>query len=346
MDQIFTRLAAVARSEGGEEQLRKMLDSFFPISPPSVSTDLPSTSDTSSHQLSPGAVDVTPVVLSASSPLDQPPIPSAGRSRKDHHLDQLSASAGVGTGCLEAPPAKRSKKPRKPYSPDVQGRKSKHTAHTGSSRSAKGGSGRGHVTVRGHLASDPRPACAPGSVPAGTARNLLPQQLSMDCLRPSAPATCSPLLSSCIADPSLPSTSAVTPPGAPIFNPPPISSPPVQHSSAANAAEPRALDAGSSFHLLLQQLQGLSSGDPPRAACLSGAPTATYSPDPGSFQGPAATPAAGNQDGRQPASAANAVAGDGDSSSSDGEADAPVQTTRHGSWDVTEAVISGQKFDS
>ncbi|XP_068098845.1 mucin-7-like [Hyperolius riggenbachi] len=325
MDQTLLRLAAVARSEGGEELLKRILDAISPAVLPSVgfsaASSLPTPMDTEVSPQQPLLAPAPTNPVPATVTVERPPKPSKGRSRKDRHQEDL-LSAGASAGFPEAPPAKRLKKPRRPYSPEVRGASSRNTAPTGSVRSSKGGSGRGHVTGGRHLAADLRSVCAPAlsSAPSAQQSASVPSD---------APAQCAPQPAA-LPD-HLASSSSATIAGmlaAPASWTPPIPPPLVDGpSSSFSTSSPHSTPAimPTPDQLSLQRSSGVLPVSAWGAACQSGAPPSTASRDPG-FPPASEARFAGTaiQDGRLPAATGGAVAGD--SSSSDDE----TSLQRHG----------------
>ncbi|XP_068118230.1 uncharacterized protein [Hyperolius riggenbachi] len=184
MDQIWMRVAAVAGSEGGEDTLRRFLDSIAvppaplpnqqplpAVQPPQMPTDLV-----------PLDVQLPPAIPSTSAAASAAPGSSVresrSRTKKSRDPDHLSVIAGAGADLSLAPPAKRPKKPRRPYSPDSRGPLLKSTgsrsAVGGSVRASKGGSRHLHTTGKkpgGHLADQSGPSCVPGRPADSAARN-------------------------------------------------------------------------------------------------------------------------------------------------------------------------------
>ncbi|XP_068106722.1 uncharacterized protein [Hyperolius riggenbachi] len=322
MDETLSRLAAVARSEGGEELLKRILDAIAPAQ--SISSAVPATPmdiSVSSQQPLPSSTPTN--LLQALSAVERPHKPSKGRSRKDLYAQDLLSAAGAGAGYPEAPPAKRAKKPRRPYSPDVRGASSKNTAPTGSGRSSKGGSGRSQVTSGRHLAANLRSVCAPA--PSSSPSSRMSASASSSGPAPSPQQHIPPSFP--------PASSAGTPviiSSAPPTWSPPVLSPPADGSSTSSGTSPPPCTSASMTNpenlAQLHTLGGLI-GSAVGAACQSGAPPSTSRQDqvyPTVAE--ARSAGSGNQDGRLPATTGEAVAGHRDPSSSDEES----SPTRHG----------------
>ncbi|XP_068106721.1 streptococcal hemagglutinin-like isoform X1 [Hyperolius riggenbachi] len=321
MDETLSRLAAVARSEGGEELLKRILDAIAPAQ--SISSAVPATPmdiSVSSQQPLPSSTPTN--LLQALSAVERPHKPSKGRSRKDLYAQDLLSAAGAGAGYPEAPPAKRAKKPRRPYSPDVRGASSKNTAPTGSGRSSKGGSGRSQVTSGRHLAANLRSVCAPA--PSSSPSSRMSASASSSGPAPSPQQHIPPSFP--------PASSAGTPviiSSAPPTWSPPVLSPPADGSSTSSGTSPPPCTSASMTNpenlAQLHTLGGLI-GSAVGAACQSGAPPSTSRQDqvyPTVAE--ARSAGSGNQDGRLPATTGEAVAGHRDPSSSDEES----SPTRH-----------------
>ncbi|XP_068091150.1 uncharacterized protein [Hyperolius riggenbachi] len=336
MDQTLIRLAAVARSEGGEELLKRILDAIAPAES-STPALLPLPLDPTMSPQQPLAAPAPTSLLPALPAVVRPPTPSKGRSRKDRHAQDLQSAAGAGAGYPEAPPAKRAKKPRRPYSPDVRGANSRSTVPTGSSRKSKGGSGRGQVTGGRHLAADLRSVCAP-------ALSSAPSSQPAASFSQSAPAQCPQQPSSPTIQPAF--SSAGTTAGiqaAPVSWAPPTLPLPVDAPSTSSSTSPpliTAADMPTPDQLAQHHLSGVLNGSSFGAACQSGAPSTTYSRVQG-FLPASGARSAGTviQDGRLPAATGEAVAGVRDSSSSDEETSLPRHGLKQVVWIIGHSFI-------